>query len=191
MHGKEKIAPSNWIDNYADALFNYALVRISDREVAKDLVQETFLSALRNTESFRGESSEKTWLFSILKNKIVDHYRKRSIDMTVSLTDAEGKFDLGFYFDEEGEWKTPAQPTDWRESGHDDLHSREFHEILQKCLSKLTAQCRNVFVLKYLDELEFGEICKTLEISTSNYWVIMHRAKLELRTCIERNWIDA
>ncbi len=186
-----KIAPSSWIDNYADALFNYALVRLSDRETAKDLVQETFLSALRNLESFRGDSSEKTWLFSILKNKIIDYYRKKGSEKTVSLSDAEETSGLELYFDEEGEWKSTAQPADWSESGHDDLRSREFHEILRKCLSKLTAQCRSIFVLKYMDELEFEEICKRLEISTSNYWVIMHRAKLGLRKCIEKNWVQA
>jgi RNA polymerase sigma-70 factor (ECF subfamily) len=191
MPRKENTTPSNWVENYADQLFRYAIVRVSDREVAKDLVQETFLSALQNLDSFRGDSSEKTWLFSIIKNKIIDYYRKRVNDKTVSLSQAEDSFNLNSYFDEDGEWKESAKPTSWSESRHDDYRSKEFHETLQRCLARLTAQYRAIFTLKYLDELEFEEICKELTISTSNYWVIMHRAKLMLRRCIEKNWIQA
>lgn len=191
MPRKEKPMPSNWIANYADPLFSYATVRVGDREIARDLVQETFLSALRNLESFRGDSSEKTWLFSIMKNKIIDHYRNKVNDKTVSFSQAEESFNLNSYFDEEGEWKESAGPINWTESHHDDYRSKEFNETLQKCLARLTNQCRAIFSLKYLDELEFEEICKRLEISTSNYWVIMHRAKLLLRECIEKNWIKA
>jgi len=183
--------PAKWIENFSDSLFSYAIVRVSDREIARDLVQETFLSALQNLASFRGDSSEKTWLFTILKNKIIDHYRKSSTDKTVSFSEVEGVFSLDDYFDADGEWKESAGPVNWSGGGHDDFHSKEFHEVLQKCLSKLTAQCRAIFTLKYLEELEFEEICKKLLVSTSNYWVIMHRAKLTLRRCIEKNWIGS
>ncbi len=191
MSHNEKPAPSDWIEKYADSLFNYAIVRVSDREIARDVVQDTFLSALQNIESFRGESSEKTWLFSILKNKIIDHYRKSVTDRTVSFSEAGESFDLDNYFDAEGEWKESAGPVNWSGSGTEEYHSKEFHDTLQRCLSRLTAQCRAVFSLKYLEELEFEEICKRLSVSPSNYWVIMHRAKLMLRQCIEKNWIRA
>ncbi len=191
MPSKKTTTPSNWIANYADLLFSYAIVRVSDREIARDLVQETFVSAFQNLESFRGDSSEKTWLFSIMKNKISDHYRKKVNDKTVPLSRVEESFDINSYFDEEGEWKESAKPISWSENRHDDYRSREFHETLQGCLAKLTAQCRAIFTLKYIEELDFEEICKELTISTSNYWVIMHRAKLTLRRCIEKNWIQA
>jgi len=191
MPRKETTKPSNWIEKYADSLFGYAVSRVSDRETAKDLVQETFLSALQNLTSFRGDSSERTWLFSIIKNNIVDHYRKSAADKTVSFSNIDSSSDLDSYFADDGEWKESAAPINWSDSGRDDFRSKEFQEALQKCLAKLTSQCRAVFSLKHFDELESDEICKELAISPSNYWVIMHRAKLVLRRCIEKNWIQA
>ena len=182
----------DWVGKYADPLFNYAIVRVSDREVARDLVQETFLSALQALDSFRGESSEKTWLFSILKNKIIDHFRKRSSAKTLPLSEnGTDQSDLSTYFDDEGEWKDSAKPVAWTESPGDIYRGREFRKILQTCLARLAVQWRAVFTLKYLEDLDHEEICKELGISPSNYWVIMHRAKLGLRRCIEEKWIRA
>ena len=183
--------PAHWIESYADALFKFARVRVGDRETAKDLVQETFLSALQNIESFRGESSQETWLIAILKNKIIDYYRKRKTSNSVPLIDEEGNSELDKYFDEEGEWRTSARPVSWNATGYQILRSKEFLEILQRCLSKLSDHGRSIFVSKYLDELDSEEICKQLELTTSNYWVIMHRAKLQIRQCIEKNWLKA
>jgi len=182
---------THWIEEYSDALFKFACVRVSDREAAKDLVQETFLSALQNLGSFRGESSQKTWLISILKNKIIDHYRKSAKGQSVPLVDEDGTSELDKYFDEEGEWKSSAGPVSWNASGYQILRSKEFLEILQKCLSKLSDHGRLVFVAKYLDEMKSEEICKQLELTASNYWVIMHRSKLQIRQCIEKNWINS
>lgn len=181
----------HWIEEHADALFNFALVRLGNREMAKDLVQETFLSALQNLESFRRESSERTWLTSILKNKIIDHYRKRKTDKSVPLFDEDGTSELDIYFDEEGEWMPSTRPVSWGGTGYDSLRSKEFLEILQRCLSRLSDHGRVIFVSKYLDELDSEEICKNLDVTASNYWVIMHRAKLHLRQCIEKNWLRA
>ncbi|HUI31856.1 MAG TPA: sigma-70 family RNA polymerase sigma factor [Candidatus Acidoferrales bacterium] len=191
MSWKEKAAPQRWVENFSDSLFRYAIVRVNDRETARDLVQDTLLSGLQNVSSFRGDSAEKTWLFTILKNKIIDHYRRSSTDKIVSFEDLDESFNLGDYFDKEGEWNESARPISWTGSGHDDYGSKEFHEILQRCLVRLTVQCRAVFSMKYLEELESDEICKRLSVSASNYWVIMHRAKLMLRRCIEKNWIES
>jgi RNA polymerase sigma-70 factor (TIGR02943 family) len=182
---------THWIEKYSDALFKFARVRVGDRETAKDLVQETFLSALQNIESFRGESSQETWLTAILKNKIIDYYRKRKTANSVPLIDEDGTSELDKYFDEEGEWKSSAGPVSWNASGYQILRSKEFLEILQRCLSKLSDHGRSIFVSKYLDELDSEEICKQLDLTSSNYWVIMHRAKLQIRQCIEKNWINA
>jgi RNA polymerase sigma-70 factor (TIGR02943 family) len=186
-----KTVSSKWIDSYADNMFNYAYVRVRNRETAKDLVQDTFLSALQSLDSFRGESSEKTWLYSILKNKIIDHYRKKASDKTVAFPGVDGLSELDLYFDEEGEWKVSVRPLEWSETGYDKLHSKEFIDILHKCLAMLTEHGRAIFIFKYLEELEFEEICKELNISSSNYWVVMHRSKLQLRQCIDKNWINA
>ncbi len=181
----------HWVEEYSDALFKFARVRVGDRETAKDLVQETFLSALQNLESFRGDSARETWLIAILKNKIIDYYRKKKTSKSIPLIDEDGTSELDKYFDEEGEWKSSAGPVSWNASGYHILRSKEFLEILQRCLSKLTNHGRSVFVSKYLDELDSEEICKLLDLTSSNYWVIMHRAKLQIRQCIEKNWINA
>jgi RNA polymerase sigma-70 factor (TIGR02943 family) len=191
MSGKMTSQPSDWIATYGDSLLNYALVRVSDREAARDLVQETFLSALRARESFRGESSEKTWMFSIMKNKIVDYYRKSALEKGGPQPGHENSFDPAHYFDTEGEWRANAQPVGWTGPQDESYRSKEFYDTLMKCLEHLTPQRRAIFMMKYLDDLDSEEICKELQISPSNYWVIIHRAKLVLRECIEKNWILA
>jgi RNA polymerase sigma-70 factor (TIGR02943 family) len=185
----EFTAPSNWVKTYADALFGFALVRTGDREIAKDLVQETLLSALESRHLFRGESSEKTWLTSILKNKIIDYYRRKASDKTIPASFVDGSKGDDPFFDENGHWREAQLPVDWG-GAPDEARSREFLETLRKCLSKLTAQCRGVFTLKYIEEMESDEVCKELTISPSNYWVIIHRAKLQLRHCLEKNWLE-
>ena len=190
MASENSTSPDRWVNQYADALFRYAIVRVNDREAARDLVQETFLSALQNLASFKGESSEKTWLTAILKNKIIDRYRRAATSM-VALSDPADAAELDQFFDEEGEWKSSAGPSDWSASPHEQYRSKEFHEILRKCLATLKAQWRSIFTLKYLEEMDSEDICKELGISASNYWVIMHRAKLMLRRCVEKNWLHA
>lgn len=180
------LKPKEWVKNYSDTLYRFAVLRVNDEETAKDLIQETFLAALRNTERFRGEISEKNWLFTILKNKIIDHYRKKA---SALVSEINGLLNSAQeYFDEEGHWKESAYPNDWKTDYKAPVESEEFHEILNKCLNKLSELMRIVFTMKYLDEKESDEICKELQISSSNYWVVMHRAKLQLRSCLEKKW---
>jgi RNA polymerase sigma-70 factor (ECF subfamily) len=173
------------VKNYADQLFRFASLRINDKEVAKDLVQETFLSALRNEEAFKGEISEKNWLFTILKNKIIDHYRKKSSSLISQLEASNNESE---YFDEENHWIKSRVPKEWQIDYNSTLDSNEFLEILQQCMKRLSELLKMVFAMKYLDERESDEICKELKITTSNYWVILHRSKLQLRDCIEKKW---
>ena len=178
--------PKNWVKNYSEQLFRFALQRVNDREAAKDIVQETFFAAYKNLENFKGEVSEKNWLFIILKNKIIDHYRKKTNQLFTELDECEEAFEN--YFDEAGHWKKETAPHNWNADYKSPVESKEFFEILNKCLQKLSELTRIAFTLKYLDEKESDEICKELMISASNYWVVIHRAKLQLRTCIEKKW---
>ncbi len=167
-------------------LFTYAVSRISNSETAKDLVQDTFLSAIKNSDSFRGEISEKNWLFAILKNKIIDHYRSKSrklvLELNTHLEEAE------IFFDEEENWKPSARPQLLTADYSKNIETKEFYEVMEKCKQKLAELQNMVFSMKYLDEKNSDEICKELNISSSNYWVLMHRAKLHLRQCLEKNW---
>ncbi len=166
-------------------LYRYALPRVSDEALAKDLVQETFLAAWRNVESYKGEASEKNWLFTILKNKIIDHYRKASTRLTDQLDPLTSGRDG---FEEDGHFMQSAKPNDWGIDYNSSIESKEFYGILEKCKGKLKEIQNAVFTMKYMDGFESEEICKELGITASNYWVLLHRAKVQLRNCLEKNW---
>lgn len=181
------LTPSKWISNYADALYTYAKPRVSDAQLAEDLVQETFLSAWKARDGFKGEASEKSWLFTILKNKIIDHYRKKSKDIihTAPESDVTDRF-----FDEAEHWTKADAPLNWWVFKNDSLDRKEFYTVLESCKKKLQQLQQTVFVMKYLEDMDSDEICKVLDITPSNYWVLIHRAKLGLRACLEKNWIN-
>ncbi len=176
---------NRWVKDYSDMLYRFAIPRVNDRDTARDLVQETFLAAWRNADNFKGEISEKNWLFTILKNKIIDHYRKASTRLTVNLpeTDQEDHF-----FDEAGHWQGAEGPQNWVPDAGKSLDRKEFYKVLENCRKNLKELQNIVFSMKYLDGFESEEICKELQLTPSNYWVLLHRAKLQLRSCLEKNW---
>jgi RNA polymerase sigma-70 factor (TIGR02943 family) len=182
MHPLE---PEKWLDNYGDYLYSFARSRINDAETAEDLVQETLLNAWRSKDRFEGRSTEKTWLTSILRNKIIDHYRKT----LVKDDDKPGKKETPLsYFDSEGNWLPEAESNDWDALASAQLESKEFFSAFRKCLGYLNGKAHAAFTMKYLDEEESETICKALDISPSNFWVIIHRAKLKMRDCLDTNW---
>ena len=188
--------PEKWIDSYADYLYSFAYNRVNDADTAQDLVQETFLSALKAKYNFIGEAAEKTWLVSILKRKIIDLYRKNAAHPQQSFEESEQyKVAYSHYFTDdgfrEGHWQSNHAPKTWNASAKNNIEQKEFKHILAQCLGKLPKVWSSVFSLKYLEEEESETICKELEITSSNYWVIIHRAKLQMRECLEKNWIKA
>jgi RNA polymerase sigma-70 factor (ECF subfamily) len=184
-----ELKPENWVDTYTDYLYSLAYLKTSSREDAEDLVQETFLSAFRAREGFRGDSSEKTWLTSILKNKLVDYYRKKNSEKPIEayIQETEKSFNAAV-FDEGnfGRFKTLIRPNYFSKSGEDYLLSDEFQRFLEDCILKLPAKLRSVFVAKYIQDEESDHICKEHNITSSNYWVVIHRSKILLRACLER-----
>lgn len=180
--------PNTWVMNYGDYLYSYACTRIDDRELARDLVQETFLAALQSWGKFDGRSSEKTWLTAILKNKIFDVYRKKAAHpATQSLSTESSGTDE--FFEESGHWKQGQYPEPFGIEEPVSLENKEFDGILSSCLAKLPPLWKSVFTMKHIEEESSDEICAQLEISSSNFWVISHRAKVSLRDCLQRNWI--
>ncbi|RFM30368.1 sigma-70 family RNA polymerase sigma factor [Deminuibacter soli] len=173
-----------WVMQYSDMLLRYALPRVHDREIAKDLVQETFVAAWRNIDHFRGEISEKNWLYTILKNKIIDHFRKAANRLTDSLPEIGEET----AFRNNGHWKSENYPAAWGIDYNQGIESKEFYEVLDQCKSKLKDLQNMVFTMKYLEGAASEEICKVLHITPSNYWVLLHRAKVQLRSCLEKNW---
>ena len=187
-----KIDPAAWVDRHGDYLYRFALLHVSEPELAQDLVQDTFLAALGSLASFRGDSQERTWLTSILKRKIIDHYRKKRPEM--SLDDAHVP-ELADDFETEGRmsghWKLERAPREWGTSADQLLESREFMEILARCIRDLPKNFASVFVLREIDGHTTREICKLLDLSPSNVWVILHRARHLLRKCLEINWLES
>lgn len=182
-----ELDPSCWVDEHGDYLLSYAISRIRKREIAEDLVQETFLSAYRARGSFRGGSSERTWLISILKRKVIDHYRKQSRNPEASTE----SFEMPFHRRGPGigGWMIDHSPSPWDEDLLED-DPDGLMEVIRYCISLLSPQMAATFSMKAMDEISTAEICKELDISESNVWVLLHRARLQLRECIENNWFN-
>ncbi|PCJ81210.1 MAG: RNA polymerase subunit sigma [Bacteroidetes bacterium] len=160
---------SEWVELYSDDLFNWALSRTGKLELAEDLVQETFMSAFKARDKFNQKSKPKTWLISILNNKIYDHFRRKLKLNEVSQDE---------FFDESGSWVEEMNPNEW---------SDDIERGLRKCISKLPEVWAIAIRMKYLNGEDSEEICQELEITPSNYWQIVHRAKMQLRICLEKN----
>jgi len=171
-----------WVEMYTEGLLYWALNKVSDRSLAEDLVQDTFLAAFLAFEKFQGNSEPKTWLVSILNNKIVDHYRKVARNPLHALASATDDF-----FDDAGEWKAETAPRTW-DMDNQLLDDPEFRKVLRDCMHKLPAAWRATMQLKYLQQKKGNEICQDLGISSSNFWQILSRSKLNLRACIEKKW---
>lgn len=177
--------PATWVDRYANDLYQYALFRVQQPTVAEDLVQETFLAAFRSRKSFQGLSSEKTWLIGILKNKVIDYFRKR--DREIPTEHIEHTADtLADQFDEKGHWK--VGPAKWSVNPGKVYEQQEFMTVMQKCLSDMPERLSRVFVLREMEDFDTDQICKDMGISASNTWVMLHRARASLRNCLEVNW---
>jgi RNA polymerase sigma-70 factor (ECF subfamily) len=182
--------PENWVKEHSDYLFSFALSRLLNKDDALDLVQETFFSALKAAHSFKGESSERTWLTAILKRKIIDHYRKKSSNkenFLGSIHDRDGRFQEDGRA--EGHWKKEFAPQSWLVENNT-IEEEEFQRIFTGCLSFLPSTWAAVFTFKIMEELSTEDVCKELNISSSNVWTIIHRAKLQLRECITKNWFE-
>lgn len=182
--------PERWVELHGDYLFGFAMMRLRDAGKAEDAVQETFLAALKGGKSFAGRSAEKSWLVGVLKNKISDYYRKASRES--SFTDME------FYSEEENggfvadgllkdSWVHEVAPQEWSSPGAS-LDSEVFWQVFRDCSSKLPKNVAAVFTFREVDGIEAREICAMLNISESNLWVMLHRARMALRRCMEVNW---
>ena len=183
---KHTLNSNKWIDNYADYLYNYTISRVNNSDLAKDLVQDTFFAGLKSAKNFQGKASERTWLVSILKRKIIDHYRK------INSKKGQAEVRMNFYNDgeNEGDWLEERVPQSWNNASEKKIETEELRNQLEACIDKLPEKYAMVFRMKTIQEFETEEICKELEITSSNLWVIIHRARTQLRKCMEDNWFN-
>ncbi len=182
-----QLNPDSWVDLYADYLFNYTVARVSDAEIAKDLVQETFLSGLKSAKNFKGTASERTWLIAILKRKVIDHYRK----INSKKGKAEVRMNYSGQSDAEGDWleERVADPISTLEN--DAIENEELGLAIQECISLLPKKQSAVFVMKTIRGLSTEDICNELGINPSNLWVMVHRARTNLMGCLNENWFKS
>lgn len=179
------IDPAAWLERHGDVLFRYALLRVGDQNQAEDIVQETLLAALRGADRFAGQSQERTWLVGILKHKIVDHHRrKRTAQADVAELPDGG--DEASAFNHKGLWQTA--PLKWGTSPGQSFDEQEFWDAFSDCLSGLPESYRAPFVLREVDGMDSEEICKLLDLTPTNLWTLLHRARTRLRTCLEKRW---
>ena len=182
------INPADWVHQHGDYLYNYAYSRVQSKENAEDLVQETFISAIKAIKSFRGDSSEITWLIAILKRKVIDFYRKAGRNQETSFSQFGKPFHAGG--DSQGEWIMDRAPKNWDIKHSDPMRQSEFRFIMEMCLAGLPDKWKSVFVLKVMEEIKSDDVCKEVGCTPSNLWVILHRARLKLRECIENRWLN-
>jgi len=173
---------SRWVEDHGDALYRYALLRVNNPDLAGDLVQDTFLSALKGAEKFRGGSTVRTWLIGILKHKIIDHYRRNRIEVLASEMPASTEDDDLDHVDRASD--------SWAEAPSQLVENQEFWAVFTRCLAGLPEAHRRAFSMREFDGLSGEEICKILEVTPSNLWVMLHRARAKLRRCLEVNWFE-
>lgn len=179
------VDPEEWVDKYGDKLYAYAFQVTKNPSVAEDLVQETFLAGLHNMKQYQGRSQECTWLFGILKHKIMDSFRKQARKKEDEVEDIEQIIEATLYHDD-GSWRVP--PGKWDVNPLHAFERKEFVAVLQKCLEYLSAKVSKVYALREIMGCSSQEICDTLNIEPNNLWTRIYRARSSLRRCLEKHW---
>lgn len=174
-------------------MIKFAYLQLRDEALAEDVVQEALVAALDNTREFGGRSAVKTWIFAILKNKIVDFIRQQARTTNVSALSAEEEsLDQAFesLFKANAHWTPSARPSNWG-NPEEALREQGFWEVFDACLKHLPENTARVFMMREFLEFETAEVCRELSLTTSNCNVILHRARNGLRRCLESNWFSA
>lgn len=176
--------PHDWLNAHGDYLYRFALARLRDPHQAEDVVQETLLAAIK-APSFAEQSSPRTWLTGILKHKIIDLMRKQARETPVSSLLADEDASMDDFFDDTGHWA--EKPQAWA-IPQDALQQKQFLAVLQRCLARLPQKLAAIFTMRDVDDMDNEEICKVLNITATNAWVMLYRARMGLRKCLELHW---
>ena len=179
--------PSAWVDLYGDYLYRFALARINDPSLAEDLVQETFLAALKSRQNFKQRSSARTWFTAILKHKIIDCMRKRQRERIIDNEEALDR-SLASFFQDDGNWK--IHPYKWENNPVQHYEQKEFIDVLFACLTAMPQRIARIFMLREFEGMKTEEICQLMTITTTNCWTMLYRARTALRRCLESNWFQ-
>ncbi|MDW7747278.1 sigma-70 family RNA polymerase sigma factor [Halomonas sp.] len=170
-------------------LVSFALMHLRDRSQAEDAVQEAMMSAIEKNESFAGRSGYETWVFGILKYKILDAMRvQKRHGRWQPLEDEDDDDAIDRQFQQNGRWQESARPSSWGEP-EAAFETEHFWQVFDACMIALPENAARVFSLRELMGLSTDDICRELDIKENNCWVILHRARLRLRACIEKGWL--
>ncbi len=182
--------PREWVARHGDYLYRYALIRVRDATASEDLLQETLLAALESKDRYVSGATERSWLTGILRHKIYDHFRRLSRERIVFEHEPLPS-ELEERFDDVGLWKRepPLGPAEWGRDSADLMQRKEFMAALKQCLGALPPRCADAFVLREMEAVESGKIQEILGVSSANFWVLLHRARMQLRLCLEKNWL--
>ncbi len=181
-----------WLADHGDYLYRFALARLRDPHQAEDVVQETMLAAVKSN-SYLGQSSPRTWLTGILKHKIIDLLRKqvREIPLADFVENGQDFLDqpeMDEFFTDDGHWAD--KPQAWGKPDGE-LEQKQFFSVLQNCIDKLPKKLSAIFTLRDIEEESNEKICKDLDITPTNAWVMLYRARMSLRKCLEFNWMES
>ncbi len=175
------------VQQHRTYLLRYASLQLRDAGAAEDAVQDTLVAAIEGADRFSGQSSVKTWLTGILKHKIIDHVRRQSREQPLISGDGDAsESDIAdALFLEDGHWRQP--PSNW---GNPDkaLENKAFMAVFEECARNIPAKTARAFMMREVMDCDTREICKELDVSTTNCWVMLHRARLSLRECLEMKW---
>ncbi|GAB4118079.1 MAG: RNA polymerase factor sigma-70 [Sideroxydans sp.] len=183
------LADTEFLTDIRRQMLRFATLQLSDSSQAEDAVQEALIGALKNVASFGGRAALKTWIFAILKNKIADilRHKQRTVNIGSLQNDEDEDADLSELFDRKGYWQADERPVAW---GDPEATLRDVHfwKVFEACLDHLPPKQARVFMMREFVELDADEICASVELTTSNLHVLLHRARLRLRECIEDKW---
>lgn len=170
-------------------MLKFAMLQLRDNAQAEDAVQDALMGAMKNADKFAGKAAFKSWVFAILKHKIIDRIRSKSRIVAIAdLQDhAEAPEDASFLFKENGHWQAEHAPSQWR-NPEQQMQNGQFWLLFETCLNKLPATQARCFMMREFIGLDSAEICKELSLTTTNLHVLLHRSRLSLQKCLDSNW---
>ncbi len=183
------LSDNAYLADLRQQMLKFAMLQLRDSAAAEDAVQDALYGAMNNADKFAGKAAFKSWVFAILKHKIIDGIRSnhRTVAISDLQPDPTGPEDASFLFDEAEHWKAEHAPSKWR-NPEQQLQNSQFWLVFDACLNKLPAAQARCFMMREFIGLDSAEICKELALTTTNLHVQLHRARLHLQKCLDSNW---
>ncbi|MCH2035370.1 MAG: sigma-70 family RNA polymerase sigma factor [Puniceicoccaceae bacterium] len=178
--------PDKWVDQYGDYLYGFAMSRLRNAELAQDCVQDTFLAGIKALERFDGSRDIKFWLRGIMRNKIVDQIRKSVREQKVDIDSEDETLLESFWFKYSGIATTNPDP--WQFNPRKYYDNTEFWAVFEDCIETVKNPAREAFILRVLEDQSTEEVCKVMDVSPNYLWVLLHRAREQLKTALEAKW---